>query len=453
MIIQVKISKSKNASYYNCSIGDTVNVELEQYVAGVVASEIGNAPVEACKAQAVAARTTACLYVQKNKAISDSGSTAQAFNASRLTGYNNAHLAAKETAGQILYYGKDICSPCPFSASNGGRTTSSKERWGGERAWLISQEDPWDFAETHGKKTGHGVGMSQVGAKHAADLGYDYKQILSFYYPGTHIGFIKGDDDMAAYKNVKASYLIDKFKMMKENNWKYVADAAEYGKVDCSGAFTYWYKQAGSYMYHGSNTMYRKYSTEKGKIGEIKLVPGMAVYRWKKAVSGEMPSAYVNDGLGNFKHVGMYIGNGKCIEAKGKQYGVVESDISTWDYASKLKYTIYDVEEGQEDEHIVYGTVRTENGKLNLRNKPDKSGAIITRVPSGTKLQVLDKCQGWYKVKHEGRTLYADADFVMLGDIPNQKYTITVTVDEAIRDTVLDAIKKAGGSPVYKAVS
>lgn len=453
MNISVKISKSSNASYYKCSIGDTVTIDFENYIGGVVASEIGNAPIEACKAQAVAARTTAYLYVQKNKAISDSGSTAQAFNASRLTGYKNAHDAAKQTAGQILYYDKNICSPCSFSSSNGGVTTSSEERWGGYRAWLIHKEDLWDFAETKGKKTGHGVGMSQTGAKHAAGLGYDYKQILSFYYPGTHIEFIKGDDAMAAYKNVKASYLIDKFIMMKKDNWKYVADAAEYGKVDCSGAFTYWYKQAGSYMYHGSNTMYRKYSTEKGKIGEIKLVPGMAVYRWKKAVEGEMPTAYLNDGLGNFKHVGLYIGNGKCIEAKGTQYGVVESDISTWDYASKLKYTTYDVNEGEEPEHIVYGTVHTTSGRLNLRSGASTSATIVERVPSGTKLQILEILQGWYKVKYGNKTAYASADYITLGDIPNQKYTITVTVDEAIRDTVLDAIKKAGGSPICKAVS
>jgi len=449
MIIQVKISKSKNASYYNCSIGDTIDVELEQYIAGVVASEIGNAPVEACKAQAVAARTTACLYMQKNKAISDSGSSAQAFNADRIN-YKNANLGAEQTAGQVLYYQNSICSPCSFSDSNGGTTTSSEERWGGHRAWLIKQKDPWDFAETNGKKTGHGVGMSQKGAIHAAKIGKTYKEILSFYYPGTHIEFIKGDDVMA---DVKASYLIDKFKMMKENNWKYVANAAEFGKVDCSGAFTFWYKQAGSYMYHGSNTMYRQYSTQKGKIGEIKLVPGMAVYRWKPAKHGEMPTAYVNDGLGNFKHVGLYIGNGKCIEAKGTKSGIVESDISTWAYASRLKNTIYDVEEGEEETGKVYGTVHTTSGKLNLRKEASTSSPIIDRAESGTKVEILEVLNGWYKVRYAGKTVYAKAEFVTLGNIPNTKYTITVVVDESIRDSVIDAIKKAGGSPTYKAVS
>ena len=96
--------------------------------------------------------------------------------------------------------------------------------------------------------------------------------------------------------------MIADFQLMVNEKWQYVSDSAERGKVDCSGAFTYWYAQEGSKMYHGSNTMYRKWSTEKGKIGEISLVPGMAVYKNKH--DGKEPAEYLNDGLGNFYHVG-----------------------------------------------------------------------------------------------------------------------------------------------------
>ncbi len=34
---------------------------------------------------------------------------------------------------------------------------------------------------------GHGIGMSQWGAKQMADLGYDYEAILKHYFPGTSI--------------------------------------------------------------------------------------------------------------------------------------------------------------------------------------------------------------------------------------------------------------------------
>ena len=42
MNINVQITRQENAEYFNCAIGDIVSVDFEQYVAAVVASEIGN---------------------------------------------------------------------------------------------------------------------------------------------------------------------------------------------------------------------------------------------------------------------------------------------------------------------------------------------------------------------------------------------------------------------------
>jgi stage II sporulation protein D len=38
-----------------------------------------------------------------------------------------------------------------------------------------------------GKGYGHGVGLSQWGAKGMADQGYNYKEILSYYFTGTTV--------------------------------------------------------------------------------------------------------------------------------------------------------------------------------------------------------------------------------------------------------------------------
>lgn len=112
---------------------------------------------------------------------------------------------------------------------------------------------------------------------------------------------------------------------MADNKWKYVAGGAKAGEVDCSGAFTYWYKQAGSYMYHGSNSMWRKYSTEVGKIGEIDLVPGMAVYKIRDWKSDQSENPWYQTEPGDVYHVGLYIGGDQVVEAKGTRYGVVYS--------------------------------------------------------------------------------------------------------------------------------
>jgi len=158
MKIQVCITTTENASFLNCDLHNIIEVEFEEYVATVVASEIGNAPIEACKAMAIAARTFAVSRgVLEGKAISDSASTAQAYRAVRRN-YTNCNKAAEETAGLVLTYNDETISAV-YCDSNGGHMVSSKEKWGGDRPYLISKDDPW--TKLSGKsKNGHGVGLS-----------------------------------------------------------------------------------------------------------------------------------------------------------------------------------------------------------------------------------------------------------------------------------------------------
>jgi cell wall-associated NlpC family hydrolase len=79
--------------------------------------------------------------------------------------------------------------------------------------------------------------------------------------------------------------------------------------TDCSGLFYWAFKELGGYMYHGSNTMWDKYCTAQGNLSSgartdgQTLKPGTAVFTLKSG--------------GNRSHVGLYIGNGKVIEASG----------------------------------------------------------------------------------------------------------------------------------------
>lgn len=199
--------------------------------------------------------------------------------------------------------------------------------------------------------------------------------------------------------------------------WKYVANAAEQGTVDCSGAFTYWYRQAGSYMYHGSNTMWRKYTTEKGKIGEVNLIPGMAVFKMRR--DGAEPFAFKNDGQGNFYHVGLYIGDGKVVEAKGTKYGCVTSCISDWGYAAKLKYTEYDVNASDEtpstDDALSEETSgMVKGGTLNMRGRADKGSTRITTIPNGATITIIGENGAWYKARYKNYTGYVMKEYVKL---------------------------------------
>ena len=186
MIIKVKITTNENMKYYNCEKGTIIEIELEDYITCVVAGEMGNAPAEALKAQAVASRSYACAQgVLDGKVISDNASKAQAFRAPRIV-YKNCAAAAKATESQVLMYGGKYASTY-FCHSNGGQCKSSEEVWGGKRPYLVTRKDPW----TTEKRNGHCVGMSQVGAIAAAKQGEEYQTILSFYYPKTTLQKLK----------------------------------------------------------------------------------------------------------------------------------------------------------------------------------------------------------------------------------------------------------------------
>lgn len=441
MNIKVKITKQQNADFYSLPLNSVMEMTLREYLRGVVPSEIGSKYVEACRAQAVASRTFAWSYALSGKAISDDSSSAQCFNALRAwdDAYAVAHQAVDDTDGMILCYNGKPLSPCSFSASNGGRTTSSEKRWGGARPYLIEQDDPWDLAATSGKKTGHGVGLSQKGAQYAAKTGVSYQDILSFYYPGAAI--LKEESPMA---KVKASQLVKIFNQMADEHWKYIAGAHKKGEVDCSGAFYYAYNKLGSYMYHGSNTMWRKYTTEKGKIGEIDLVPGMAVFKLRDWTSAHASNGWYETEPGDLYHVGCYVGNGKVVEAKGTKSGVVISDIDTWKMAAKLKDTeydiidVYDTEEEQFDPFI--GVVKIVSGYLNIRSGPGTNYSKVLKANNGDIFNVVGRIGSWYKVEHQGNILYANEKYISKSTQPTKMYRFTIDVSEKDLSTVKEAL-------------
>jgi len=82
MFIKLYLSREENIKFYGKTI---IEIDIEEYVRGVVGSEIGNAPLEACKAQAVAARTFAFIKHSSGKQLTDKSSSDQAFRVSRIS--------------------------------------------------------------------------------------------------------------------------------------------------------------------------------------------------------------------------------------------------------------------------------------------------------------------------------------------------------------------------------
>jgi peptidoglycan hydrolase-like amidase len=231
------------------SLTAIVTMDLEQAVASVVAAEsFPGTPVEALKAQAVAARsyfvagrgrhdgfdfcdTTHCQFLRELPA--PNSNVAHAVEATRgLVLTHESHpFAAMYTrscsgrthtptelglpGGSYPYYSTE-CSYCRshpirwssrISSQDGDLLRSSDEaarlelvrRLGSSAVpsndFVMKKEGDQVLLEGIGQ--GHGIGLCQKGAKAMAQTGADFRQILSHYYPNTMLESIKKNATIA----------------------------------------------------------------------------------------------------------------------------------------------------------------------------------------------------------------------------------------------------------------
>lgn len=120
--------------------------------------------------------------------------------------------------------------------------------------------------------------------------------------------------------------------------WPYVSpggtgkDCSSSG-IDCSGMFVRAYKLQGSTIYHGSNAIWRKHLSAKGKLTSAsQLRKGMAVFKWNERT----PSKY-DDDEGDFQHIGLVtsVHPLRIVHASTEGKRVVKVDTR---YSSRWRY-------------------------------------------------------------------------------------------------------------------
>lgn len=123
-----------------------LHAPIEEYLLGVVPYEMSESfPVEALKAQAVAARTYALRKVGSSQDYDVVDNTNdQAYYGVKAQN-TNAAQAVKETEGMCGFY-KGELAQCYYSASNGGQTELASHVWGsGDYSYLVMADDPYDL--------------------------------------------------------------------------------------------------------------------------------------------------------------------------------------------------------------------------------------------------------------------------------------------------------------------
>lgn len=136
------------------SNGSVVNLELEEYVIGVVAKEMpASFNIEALKAQAVAARTYALRLISQGKTLTDTVSTQAYMDTNEMKTmwknefdyyYDKVKSAVMDTKGIVLTYNGEYAYALYHSTSN-GYTESAFNVFGYDYPYLQTVESKWDL--------------------------------------------------------------------------------------------------------------------------------------------------------------------------------------------------------------------------------------------------------------------------------------------------------------------
>lgn len=413
MKVRILFSKQSNIDYFN---SDDVELDMEEYLVGVVAAEIGNAPIAACAAQAVAARTYAMSKIKSKGYVTDNSAVDQSFRAERLQGYPNAREGVNNTAGSYLTYNGKLISAV-YSENNGGITVSAKERWGNEVAYLISRPDPYDAPP----KRGHGVGLSQVGAKARAAAGQGYEDILAFYYPGCKMEVEKemtekeqtiydwvneriGDGYCwgATGKTLTQAYLDQLIKqypghVSQSQNSKYL------GKTvwDCASFVRGAMKTVGISMVSGATSQVKK--TKWQVFGTIDNLPKdkiCCLYRWNGS---------------SYQHTGIYCGDGYVVDARGSKSGVIKSTLASYPWTHfGIPEGLYEEQKPSEVYKVLYqAKVYAESGStVRMRSEPSASAKVLKQIPIGTMIDIIEEGEEWCKIGCDRTVGYMMTKFI-----------------------------------------
>lgn len=210
--------------------------------------------------------------------------------------------------------------------------------------------------------------------------------------------------------------------------WPYVSPGSNDSRgIDCSGLFVKCFRDQNGSIYHGSNTIYRKYCSEKGKLTrENQLLPGMAVFKWNP----HTPEKF-DDDLGDFQHIGMVVNINpvQIVHASSVAGRVVKNTgMGKWAYWGKLKNVDYqerpdipaepdipvepDVPVTPDFPDTTGQTTYITGDKVNFRAGPGTGYYRLLFLNKEDAVEVLEDKDGWAKCRYGEGIGYVKDDYV-----------------------------------------
>lgn len=370
-----------------------VHVFMEDYMCGVLPFEMDNSfPLEALKAQAVAARTYALKKMSAQAATYDVVDTTsdQVYNGTP-SGNARCVQAVQETNGIVGTVGGEYMASY-YTASNGGQTESVANAWGsGSYSYLQIKDDPYDLAN-----------------------GASIAKSVTFYHNGTTS--VSALTELlrteAAARIGASSVTIQSIDSVRAHTPKYAEPSRVYTKVDVGMTI------AG----YGSLVVTLDY------FNQIESLCSMSINVLKNET---LDVTAMENG---FKLTARRFGHGVGMSQRGAQQMAREG--FTYDQILEFYYpglvrtrytmtrTLLPAIDGTQqtpdgpvsDAQIAVVTLSNPLDCLNLRAEPNTSSAILAQMAHGTQVTLLEYGSSWSRVQYGTLSGYVKNEYLSVSD-------------------------------------
>ena len=179
--------------------------------------------------------------------------------------------------------------------------------------------------------------------------------------------------------------------------------------TDCSGLVRWALNELGEKIVHHATYQYTDWCSPKGKLVDGQRTDGNPI------LPGTL--VFLQGNQEKIHHVGVYVGDGIVIEAKGTQAGVITSGLEKWDHWGECKLVDYSkaaelegyVPERPQNDVLYKAEVTNTNTWLNVRSGPATKYSKVFQVQKGTIVDVLAEYNGWDQIRSGGRIGWASA--------------------------------------------
>jgi len=208
--------------------------------------------------------------------------------------------------------------------------------------------------------------------------------------------------------------------------------------VDCSGLFVWAYRRQGEGIYHGSNRIWREYTSDKGRIGTITVQTGLAVFKWRDSATT------YSDNEGDFHHIGLITSTRplRIIHASSAAGCVtVDTSLKRWTHWARLSAIDY----GGGTMYTATTHADGNSAGINLRAEPGKSGGKIGEIPQGMTVTVVEESGEWARVEYGSWNGWVMRKYLIAADSAG---TIRVTDGTGTVYTLTLPITISGGGSI-----